>query len=283
MGEFDISEILEKVEELPTLSNVTNQVIRLTSDPKTTVSDLADTITQDQVTTAKVLKMANSAFYGYARKIFNIKEAIMVLGFNTVRNLVMAASIHNIMNRELYGYSLEKGELWRHSMTTALLARSLANKIDQSISDRAFIAGLVHDIGKVVLDNFMQDLFSKVIEKVKTENVPFMVAEKDVLGIDHASLGAKVSVKWNFPEELTETIALHHSPGDAKINPRLVSLIHIADAVSLSLGAGLGGDGLLYPVDGSAIEQLNLNGILLEETISEIAENIQDNETMVLE
>lgn len=283
MGELDLSEILEKVEELPTLPHVTHQVIKLTTDPKTTVSELADTITQDQVTTTKVLKMANSAYYGYARKIFSIREAIMVLGFNTVRNLVMAASMYNVMNRELNGYSLEKGELWRHSMTTALIARSLANKIDKSLADRAFIAGLVHDIGKIILDTYMKDRFSKVIEKVQTENVPFMDAEREVLGFDHAVVGAKVSVKWNLPDELTETIALHHIPGEAKINPRLVCLIHIADAVSLSLGAGLGGDGLLYPVDGSAIAQLDLSGTILEETIADIAETMQDNETMGLD
>lgn len=283
MGELDLSKILEKVEELPTLSHVTHQVIKLTSDPKTTVSELADTITQDQVTTAKVLKMANSAYYGYARKIFNIKEAIMVLGFNTVRNLVMAASMYNIMNRELQGYSLDKGELWRHSMTTALLARSLANKVDKSLADRAFIAGLIHDIGKVILDTFMKESFSKVIEKVQTDKIPFMDAERDVLGFDHASVGAKVSVKWNLPDELTETIGLHHTPGEARNNSKLVCLIHIADAISLSLGAGLGGDGLLYPVDGSAIEKLNLSGSMLEETISDIAEIIQDSEAMAFE
>lgn len=283
MGELDLSKILDKVEELPTLSHVTNQVIKLTSDPKTTVSELADTITQDQVITAKVLKMANSAYYGYARKIFNIKEAVMILGFNTVRNLVMAASMYNVMNKELPGYSLEKGELWKHSMTTALLSRSLAQKVDKSLSERAFIAGLIHDMGKVVLDNFIKDLFSKVIEKVKAENVPFMDAERDILGMDHASVGAKISVKWNLPDELTETIAFHHAPVEAKINPKLVCLIHIADAVSLSLGAGLGSDGLLYPVDGTAIEQLGLSGIILEETISEIVEAMQDNDAMILD
>lgn len=279
---INLTEILNKVEDLPTLSYVAQKVLQLTGNPGITVSDLADAITQDQVLTAKVLKMANSAYYGYSRRIFNINEAIMVLGFNGVRNLVMAASVYNIMDREIDGYLLPKGELWTHSMTTALFARSLSKKVDSGLTEYAFISGLVHDIGKIVLNTFLKAQFTEVLERVKTENVPFMEAEREILGFDHASVGAKVAEKWNLPAELSEAIALHHNPREAVINPKLTSVIHVADALSMSIGVGLGGDGMMYPFDGYALEQLNLTGTVLEETVADLTENLDLSDNLAL-
>ncbi len=278
-----LTEILNKVEELPTLSPVTQQVLKLTGDPAISVTELADAIVKDQVLTAKVLKMANSAYYGYSRKIFNINEAIMVMGFNGIRSLVLAASAYNIMNREVEGYFLPKGDLWKHSMTTALFARTLAQKTDLGLREHAFIAGLIHDIGKIVLSTYLKEQFKVVLDLVEVENIPFMDAEQQVLGYNHAAIGAIVAEKWNLPPMLTEAIALHHSPSEASTNPTLTSLIHVADALSMSIGAGLGGDGMLYPFDGFALERLSLTSDILDETVAAMTEHISLDETINLE
>ncbi|HWI55498.1 MAG TPA: HDOD domain-containing protein [Desulfobacteria bacterium] len=280
---LSLNEILNNVEALPTLSPVTHQVLKLTGDPAVSVNDLSDAVLKDQVLTAKVLKMANSAYYGYSRKIVNINEAIIVLGFNGIRSLVLAASVYNIMNREIDGYFLPTGELWKHSMTTALFARTLAQRVDLGLREHAFIAGLIHDIGKIVLNTFLKEQFKVVLNLVETENIPFMEAEKHVLGYDHASVGAIVAESWNLPPVLTEAIALHHSPHEATTNPTLTSIIHVADALSMSIGAGLGGDGMYYPFDGFALEQLNLTSDILEETVAAMTESIALDEAMGLE
>lgn len=275
-----MNEIVHRVEELPALPHVTYRVLTLTSDPRTSSSELADTITTDQVLTAKVLRMANSAYYGYARRIFSINEALIILGFSTVRNLVFAASVHNFMDQEFTGYILPKGDLWNHSMTTALLARLLSRNAGFELHDKAFTAGLLHDIGKVILNTYMKERFSEVLETVNTQSVPFSEAEQRIFGFDHAQVGAKVAEKWNLPDELVEAIAKHHNPAGAKLNPRLTSVTHIADAASMSMGIGLGGDGMLYPFDDFAIQQVQLGKEAIEEAIAEVADSMIDTETL---
>jgi len=281
VGELSLNDIVQKVEELPALPHVTYRVLKLTSDPKTSIAELVDTITKDQVLTAKVLRMANSAYYGYARRIYSINEAVVILGFSTVRNLVLAASVYNVMDKEFQGYFLPKGDLWKHSMSTALTARLLAKKIGYELPDQAFVAGLLHDIGKIILNTYMKTMFDKVLDKVNKENIPFMKAEQEILGFDHAVVGSRVAEKWNIPSELVESIAKHHCPSQADINPVLTSIIHVADAASMSMGIGLGGDGMLYPFDSFVTDKLKLTKEIVEETISEIADSLIDAETMI--
>lgn len=280
VGELTLDEIVHRVDELPALPYVTYRVLTLTSDPKTSIAELADTITNDQVLTAKVLRMANSAFYGYARRIFSINEALIILGFNTVRNLVFAASVQNVMDQEFTGYVLPKGDLWNHSMTTALLARLLSRNAGFELHDKAFTAGLLHDIGKIILNTYMKERFTEVLDTVKTQNVPFSEAEQRIFGFDHAMVGAKVAEKWNLPDELVEAIAKHHCPADAKLNPKLTSVIHIADAASMSMGIGLGGDGMLYPFDDFAVQKVGLGREAIEEAMAVVADSMIDTETL---
>jgi len=281
VGELSLNDIVQKVEELPALPNITHKVLKLTSDPKTTIPELSEVITKDQVLTAKVLRMANSAYYGYARRIYSINEAVVILGFGTIRSLVLAASVYNVMDKEFQGYFLPKGDLWKHSMSTALTARSLARRTGYELPDQAFIAGLLHDIGKTVLNTYMTSAFLSVINKVNEEKIPFMEAERQILGFDHAVVGARVAEKWNLPEILVEAIAKHHCPREAINNPKLTSIVHVADAASMSMGIGLGGDGLLYPFDGFATDRLNLTENMIEEIIAEIADSLMDAETLL--
>lgn len=280
MGELTLNDIINRVDKLPALPHVTNKVLTLTDDPKTTITELTDTISNDQVLTAKVLRMANSAYYGYARRIFSINEALIILGFTTIRNIVLAASVYNVMDQEVTGYSLPKGDLWRHSMATALLARLLAKKARFEMSDKAFTAGLLHDIGKLIMNIYMQESFAEVLGTVNSGNIPFCEAEQKILGFDHAEVGAKVAEKWNLPDELVEAIANHHKPARSKLNPKLSSIAHIADAASMAMGIGLGGDGLLYTFDGFAVEQLGLGKDAIEQTMAEVAESMIDTETL---
>lgn len=278
-----LDEIVRRVDELPALPKNAHQVIRLTEDPKTVITDLSNAISTDQALAAKVLRLANSAYYGYARRIFSISDAVIILGYGTIRNLVMAASVHSVMDRELPGYVMARGELWKQSMVCALLARKLAARCGFDNHEKAFVAGLMHDIGKIILSTYMAEAFAGIIERVNAEKVPFMKAEEEVLGFNHAVVGGKVAEKWNLPEELVEAISCHHNPREAKISPALTSITHLTDVACMTMGIGLGADGLLYPYDGYALEVLHTTHEDLEEVIAEVGDSMFDLESLIPE
>lgn len=250
-------------------------MLSLTEDPNSTAKDLNDVIIQDQSLTAGVLRLANSAYYGFPRRISTVTEAIVLLGFSSIRGLVLAASVQNVMDKEMSGYALGQGELWRHSYACGMGSRIIAKRLKMPL-DQAFTAGLLHDIGKVVLNYFMQEAYQEVKRKVELENIPFMAAEAAVLGFDHAIVGAKVAEAWNLPSELVEPIAFHHEPMSAANQRRLASVVHVSDAICMIMGIGLGADGMNYPLDPLALETLNLDQEAIEQIMSQLADGMVD-------
>ncbi len=276
-----LEQIIRDVQDLPALPQVVEQVIRVTEDPDSTVNELNDIICQDQVLTARILRLANSAYYGFPRRISTVVEAIVILGFNTIRNLALAASVYDLLNREVPGYQLGKGELWSHSIACAMAVRLLARQVRFPSPDQAFVAGLLHDIGKIVLSVYMQDAYLEIINAVKEKRIPFSEAEKDVLGFTHAEVGAKVAEKWNLPVPLVEAIAFHHEPTKTGENARLTALVHIADAVCMMMGIGLGGDGLCYPVFSEALSLLGVQQGIIEELIDRLSDLFVDKNSFL--
>jgi putative nucleotidyltransferase with HDIG domain len=226
--------------------------------------------------TARVLRLANSAFYGFARRIGSITEAVILLGFKAIRGIVLAAAVSDIMNRNIDGYALPKGELWRHSQAVAIAARVIAKKVKFANMDLAFTAGLMHDIGKIILDQAMQESYQEVVDLVDQEEITFLEAENAILGFDHALIGGKVVEKWRFPPELVDAITYHHSPEGAENNKMLVSITHMADTICISMGIGMGLDGLLYKVSNEALLQLKMDELAIEEIIAELTDLYAD-------
>ncbi|MBP8818824.1 MAG: HDOD domain-containing protein [Syntrophomonadaceae bacterium] len=282
MGKISLESIVEAVNDLPALPQVVVQVIKLTEDPDSTAQDINYVLNQDQAITAKVLKMANSAFYGFPRRIGSVTDAIIMLGFRTLRSIVMAASVSDILNKEIEGYALEYGELWRHSQCTAMAARLIARKSKFAFLDLAYTAALLHDIGKVILNNIMKETYREVVTLVSEDNISFIEAENKILGFNHAEVGARVAEKWNLPPETVEAIQLHHSPEVAQVNPRLTAIVHLADAICVSMGIGMGIDGLLYPISGGAMQLLDLDETEIEHVISELIDVFADQQIFEL-
>ncbi len=257
-------------------------MIKLTEDPDSTAQDINYILNQDQAITARVLKMANSAFYGFPRRIGSVTDAIILLGFRTLRSIVMAASVSDILNKEIEGYALEYGELWRHSQCAAMAARLIARKSKFAFLDLAYTAALLHDIGKVILNNTMKETYREVVALVNEESISFIEAENKILGFNHAEVGARVADKWNLPPETVEAIQLHHSPEEAQVNPRLTAIVHLADAICVSMGIGMGIDGLLYPMSGEAMQLLGLDELEIENVISELVDVFADQQIFEL-
>lgn len=274
-----LEEIIRKVRDLPALPNITNEIMRLTEDPDSTVQDIENVIMKDQSLTARVLRLANSAYYGYPRRISTISEASVLLGFQAIRSITLTASVGGLLMKEVPGYGLGKNELWIQSQSCAIISRYIARKVRFSKIDQAYVAGLLRDIGKVIVSYYLTEHFKQIIDKVKNESISFLEAEESVLGFHHGQVGAEIAKKWNLPDDLVEAIAYHHSPEKATINPMLTSIVHIADAIVMMFGIGLGVDGMIYNFSEEAIKVLGIDGPMLEQLMLDVSDLLLDEDS----
>lgn len=281
MSRIGLAQVVEAVNDLPSLPQIIDRVVGLVDNPNSTAQDINDIITRDQSLTAKVLRLANSAHYGYPRRISTVTEATVLLGFSTVKSMVMAASVSDLMAREMPGYALAPGELWRHSQGAAITSRFIARRLGFGFIEVAYTAALLHDIGKVILNHHLEQSYREVVELIKGNRMSFAEAEKEVLGFDHAEVGSRVAEKWNLPPELVEAIACHHKPEEAVQTCRLTAIVHTADALCMMLGVGLGLDGLDYRLSEPALKELGLDLSEVENLISLVGDNLADESSFL--
>ncbi len=234
-----LEEVIMSTCDLPTIPSVAGRVIQLVSDPNISAEKLSEAIIVDQNLVARVLKIANSASYGCLRNVSSLNQAVTILGFSTLKNIVLAASIKGVHKR----FGLAEKMLQEHSLGTAMTAHYFAKETSFKNQEEVFLAGLLHDIGKVVLNNNVPDKFSMVMEEVYNTGCTFTEMEKDVFGFTHAEVGRLVVKKWNLSQELEEVIRFHHEPERADKNDpyvfQLTSIVNLADAMCHNLGIGL--------------------------------------------
>jgi len=277
MEKLTLDQLLRTVKDMPVLPESIHKILQLTEDPDSTVQDIEREILKDQSLASKVLRLANSAYYGYPRKIGTISEATILLGFQAIRSLTLASGVNKFLIQELPGYGLKKYELWRQSQSCAIVSRMIARKIKFKKPELAYVAGLLHDIGKVVLNHYVATRYQEIMEKVENENKSFLEAEREILGFDHSQVGARLGEKWNFPPELVEAIAYHHTPEKSSLLPVLVSIVHIADAIVMFMGIGMGADGMAYQVSELALQTLQIDEVQVQQWISEAADLLSDS------
>lgn len=283
MKNITLNHIVSKVNDMPVLPGRVKKIIELTEDPDSTIEDLEKEILIDQSLTSRILKLANSAYYGYPRKINTVSQATILLGFKTVKSMALASTVNKMMAQELKGYALEKNDLWTQSQTCAIISRYIAKEIGFSDPETAYIGGLLRDIGKTILNYYVEKEYKAIINKVEYSNLSFLEAEEEILGFNHAQVGEKIAEKWNFPKDLVETIGLHHTPEKSTINPTLVSIVHIADAITMMMGISIGADGLTYNFSPFALQTLdNFDPNDLEQLISKSYDLIIDSDSFDL-
>lgn len=239
--------ILAEAENLPVLPDIVNQVLRQIENPSSSPTAFQDIISQDPVLTAKVLKMSNSAYYGFSREIDTLSEAVIILGLNTLKSLAIAASAYKLLNQPYNGYGLDKGDLWKHSLATAMAARSLAKMLNYQDTEKFFVSGLLHDIGKILLSKFLVKYSNDIKILVNMREISFDIAEKQILGFNHCDVGAEIGLYWKLPNIFVETAKYHHTVIEASLkNSLYVKVVHMADIITYNSKFGLGIDGNHY-------------------------------------
>lgn len=206
-GRKSLEEIIMTAGDLPTIPVVATRVIQLIENEGTTAEELEKVISSDPAVTARVLKISNSSFYGAQRQIQTLPHAIMMLGFVTLKSVVVTASVKQVY----HPYGLTEKLLWDHSFGAGLAARLIAQMLHFVNPDEAFLGGLFHDIGKQVMNHLDKRRFSEAMQYCYNEGVSFFQTEKQIFGYRHAEAGALVIRKWNFPEHLNKVVEQHHT------------------------------------------------------------------------
>ena len=222
---------LDHMRDIPTLPTVAVAVNRMLQDCDTSIRELSKTVEKDQAIVSKLLRLVNSAFYGFQAKINTISHAVTVLGFNTVRNAVVSVSIIEAFSGKDATEDFDITHFWKHSIAVAVTGRNLAEDTRLASPDEAFVAGILHDVGKLVLAQYFKDLFSQVWTSIQNNGLSFYEAEKQLLPADHAQIGGHLAKKWHLPVNLIEAVAYHHVVRKSAINLELLMLVHVADFI----------------------------------------------------
>jgi len=267
--------ILQSTTKLPPFPMVIQRAIQLIDDPNSSAQQVVDVLQFDQAITANVLKICNSAFFGLRRTIHSLKEAVVMMGFNPLLEIVLSQESLRFFSAPCQGYDLDSGELWRHSVACALLTGIISPRIHRETTPTLFTAALLHDIGKVALSGFVKDYFESIKQRVNEKQLSFVEAEKEVLGVDHAELGGRIAADWNMPENIVAAIRYHHDPSETSDHQEIVQLTCLCDLVAIITGIGGGADGLTYHAHQELMKQYHLKETDVERFIVQLDDRFQ--------
>jgi HD-like signal output (HDOD) protein len=231
MAGRDLKSIVDRIIDLPTLPQVVTRIMSLLEDPSSSAKDINDVMCQDPALVAKILKVVNSAFYGLPNRVSSISQAVVILGFNTVKSLAVSASVLDMFGEGDEDFSYE--QFWAHAVGCATLSEAIAREQPEAQPETAFVLGLIHDLGKLVLDQFAPAEFREILALAKEQETSFYEAEVQVLETSHADIGFWLAQKWQLADDLAEAIHHQHSIEEAPdaSSRQLASICSFADYV----------------------------------------------------
>jgi HD-like signal output (HDOD) protein len=268
------SKILRSLVELPPMPNIILKAREIMEDPRSSLKDLSGVIEHDQAIVARVLALANSAYYGLSGLVSSIQHASILLGQKTLSELITIAASSRLLSKKLKGYQLNPGDLWKHSLAVALGSRSIAAKTNSKLVEDAFIAGLLHDAGKIILDPYVQERKKEFKMHLKEGGHGFINAEKEILGFDHAEVMSRASRFWRYPETQSMAIRYHHYPLRSG-NSELAFIVHFADYAAKKAGFNSEVTASSPEIDPQIVDDLGFGEEELTAISAEIAEDVE--------
>jgi len=271
----EISQVLREIKTLPTLPDVATKVMQLSEDPEVSPRAIAETVERDPAIATRMLKLVNSPYFGVRGTITSIQQALVFLGVSNLRNLVLSSSVMDLFSQDGEVGSFDRRGLWVHSIATALAARALSHRMRVGDPEIAFTAGLIHDVGKVVIDKHFHADFARIVELMDAHHAAMIDAETAVFGLDHAEVGHYLTQRWALPEVLQEAVGFHHTPRGATQHANIAALIGYADHVVRQLKLGNGG-GETPQLDGEFEAVLPLPDGALDKLCEELADPLAE-------
>jgi putative nucleotidyltransferase with HDIG domain len=243
---------VEDLSSLPTLPAFVTVISSMVEDDSAGAQEIGDIIQRDQVLSARLLKLVNSPVYGFPRRISSVTHALVLLGFNVVKGLVLTTAVFNDLAKETSG-------LWKHSLGTAILSRHIGREVGVLDPEECMIAGLLHDLGKVILAHLALEDYLGAMAEAHRRGCHISVVEQEVFGVDHSRIALWLALRWHLPDRLTDDLTYHHSPSRAKSSVQMASIIHVADILARALEYGEAGDGTMPELDHEAFDSLGLS------------------------
>ena len=265
---------IENIRALPTVPGSLKRISSIIEKPSVSLEQIGRFISNDPALATKVLKMVNSAMYGFPGRISSISHAIMLLGLNVVKGLLLGVSVFEIMEKMMSG-------LWVHSLGCAIAAGEIANKLNIKDPEEISVAALLHDIGKVIMILEYQKEYEGIIKEASTEECLIYDVEKTFFTETHTTVGMWLAGKWNFPRELVEVIAYHHTPQLSKVAAKETAIVHLADILVRARGIGFAGDHFVPPLNAAAFETLSLSSNDIRDVLVRIEETYQVSDDMM--
>ncbi len=278
-GKPGLESVLENLGDMPTLPSVVARLTRIISDPETTAADVNAVLSSDPGLVTKILKLVNSSYYGFSRRIATISNAVVILGYNQVRNLALSAFIYDAFAAK-GDAAFDLTGFWKHSIGAAFMSSQLARRLDVKMEEDAFICGLLHDLGKLIMARNARDHLRAVVTLAGKKDTLFFTAEKEILGYDHAQLGGVVMEEWNLPEVLVSVVRCHHDPLSAPDNAvTLACIVNAADIVARSMLMGNPGDASVPELTEAVWNRINMDWNALEGIMKHVAEEYSRSDT----
>jgi putative nucleotidyltransferase with HDIG domain len=262
---------VENINTLPTVPGVLKRLSGVIEKPRITIVEISAFISNDPALTTKVLKMVNSAIYGFPGRIASVSHATMLLGINVIKGLLLGVSVFELMQKTM-------GGLYQHSLACAIASRVIAQKKGLKEPEEVSIAGLLHDIGKVILTLEYPAEYQAAMDEAQGKGIPIFDAEKNQFNATHANVGSWLAEKWRFPSTLIEVIECHHRPAAAKNAPLETAIVHMADLLVRARGFGFAGELFVPEVNVGAYQLLQLSDSDIKDVLTEMEDNMESAE-----
>lgn len=274
---FDRPEdLLKGMVQLSSLPAVYTKINEAVNNPRSSMQDISAIISDDPGLTSRLLQLVNSAFYGFPSKIETVSRALFIVGTQQIRDLALATSIMSLF-KGIPESLVNMESFWRHSVACGIAAKILATyrRCEMNV-ERFFAAGIIHDIGRLVIYKRIPETAQEMIQRCKTNKELLYIVEKEVMGFNHSNVGRVLVRYWNLPPSLEDVVAYHHSPKDAKRYPIETSVVHVADIIVHAMQYGNSGEMYVPPLDKKALELIGVPSSVLSPTLDQLDKEVND-------